>query len=405
MMNKSNLELSKRLIPENYVQQAAQALSVRENKIRILLEQRRLPDEGWDETTIEVLLQQLSLMDSNNFPGNCGAGEREARISSELVARRHFRMGHGIGRSGDINEVQPKAAGSSLMSKLTNSLVLQVLREAGAPSTASAFVVPMATGMSLVLCLLTLRHRRKGAKYVIWPRIDQKSCFKCMLTAGFEPVIVQNKLYEDELRTDIEALEKSIEELKAENIVCVLTTTSCFAPRTPDRLEEVAKLCKQYNIPHLVNNAYGVQSSKCMHLIQEASKIGRLDAYVQSSDKNFMVPVGGSIIAGFDKNLIEEIGKTYPGRASAAPSVDMFITLLDLGKQGFQKLLQQRKHRFNHLKQELTKIAEKHGERLLDTRHNPISLGITLSSFHGLEGKSLTQIGSMLFTRCISGAR
>jgi len=35
------------------------------------------------------------------------------------------------------------------------------------------------------------------------------------------------------------------------------------------RLEEVAKLCKDFDVPHLVNNAYGVQSSKCMHLIQQ----------------------------------------------------------------------------------------------------------------------------------------
>ena len=35
------------------------------------------------------------------------------------------------------------------------------------------------------------------------------------------------------------------------------------------RLEEVAKLCKEQNVPHIVNNAYGVQSSKCMHLIQQ----------------------------------------------------------------------------------------------------------------------------------------
>lgn len=35
------------------------------------------------------------------------------------------------------------------------------------------------------------------------------------------------------------------------------------------RLEEVAVICSEFNIPHLVNNAYGVQSSKCMHLIQQ----------------------------------------------------------------------------------------------------------------------------------------
>lgn len=28
-------------------------------------------------------------------------------------------------------------------------------------------------------------------------------------------------------------------------------------------------MCAKHNIPHIVNNAYGVQSSKCMHLIQQ----------------------------------------------------------------------------------------------------------------------------------------
>lgn len=48
----------------------------------------------------------------------------------------------------------------------------------------------MATGMALVLCLLTLRQERAKAKYVLWPRIDQKSCFKAIATAG----IAQSKI-------------------------------------------------------------------------------------------------------------------------------------------------------------------------------------------------------------------
>jgi len=97
--------------------------------------QRALPDEGWDDLTIELFLHEIALMDSNNFIGtrsamanciglayafpvrcrhaeNVGVGEREARIASKLVARRHYNLGHGIGRSGDIAAVQPKAAGT-----------------------------------------------------------------------------------------------------------------------------------------------------------------------------------------------------------------------------------------------------------------------------------------------------
>lgn len=54
----------------------------------------------------------------------------------------------------------------------------------GVRSAKACLVLPVATGMSLVMTLLTLKQQRPGAKYVIWPRIDQKSCFKCILTAG-----------------------------------------------------------------------------------------------------------------------------------------------------------------------------------------------------------------------------
>ncbi|MGH0121189.1 UNVERIFIED_CONTAM: hypothetical protein FKN15_041623 [Acipenser sinensis] len=282
-------------------------------------------------------------MDSNNFLGNCGVGEREGRVASSLVARRHYRLIHGIGRSGDIAAVQPKAAGSSLLNKLTNAVVLDILKAAGVRTVSSCFVVPMATGMSLTLCFLTLRHRRPKAKYILWPRIDQKSCFKSMITAGFEPVIVESLLEGDELRTDLQTVEIKIKELGPENIVCVHSTTSCFAPRVPDRLEELAQMCAKYEIPHIVNNAYGVQSSKCMHLIQQGARVGRIDAFVQSLDKNFMVPVGGAIIAGFNESFIQEISRMYPGRASASPSLDVLITLLSLGTNGYKQLLKERK--------------------------------------------------------------
>ncbi|RMX55716.1 hypothetical protein pdam_00016046 [Pocillopora damicornis] len=386
-MFSGSFEACGNIIPVSYVQQAQNARKSRENQIRIFLEHRKWPSEGWDDTSIELLLQELSIMDSNNFPGNAGAGEREGRVISSLVSRRHFRLSHGIGRSGDIAAVQPKAAGSSLLMKLTNCMALDVIKLAGVRSAKACLVLPVATGMSMVMTLLTLKQQRPGAKFVIWPRIDQKSCFKCILTAGFEPVIVENVLEGDELRTDLAAVEKQIKDLGTENVLCVFTTTSCFAPRIPDRyiasdspstkeiLEEVAKLCKEQNVPHIVNNAYGVQSSKCMHLIQQAARIGRVDAFIQSTDKNFLVPVGGAIVAGFDENFIDAVSKTYPGRASATPSIDLFITLLSLGSVGYQQLLRQRKEVYNYLSEGLSKVAESHGERLLVTKGNPISLG------------------------------
>ena len=47
--------------------------------------------------------------------------------------------------------------------------------------------------------------------------------------------MIENVLEGDELHTNMTALTQKIEQIGAENIVCVMTTTSCFAPRVPDR--------------------------------------------------------------------------------------------------------------------------------------------------------------------------
>jgi O-phospho-L-seryl-tRNASec:L-selenocysteinyl-tRNA synthase len=99
-------------------------------------------------------------MDTNNFPKKVGVGERESRIYSNLVAQRNFNMGHGIGRSGDVSAVQPKAAGSSLMYKLTKHLVKDAIKLSGYQQVNDAIVLPLATGMSLSLCLLSLKSKR-----------------------------------------------------------------------------------------------------------------------------------------------------------------------------------------------------------------------------------------------------
>ncbi|XP_045853468.1 O-phosphoseryl-tRNA(Sec) selenium transferase isoform X1 [Meles meles] len=404
-MNRESFAAGERLVSPAYVRQGCEARRSHEHLIRLLLEKGKCPEDGWDESTLELFLHELAVMDSNNFLGNCGVGEREGRVASALVARRHYRFIHGIGRSGDISAVQPKAAGSSLLNKITNSLVLDILKLAGVPTVTNCFVVPMATGMSLTLCFLTLRHKRPKAKYIIWPRIDQKSCFKSMITAGFEPVVIENVLEGDELRTDLKAVESKVQELGPDSILCVHSTTSCFAPRVPDRVEELALICANYGIPHIVNNAYGVQSSKCMHLIQQGARVGRIDAFIQSLDKNFMVPVGGAIIAGFNDSFIQEISKMYPGRASASPSLDVLITLLSLGSNGYKKLLKERKEMFSYLSSQLEKLSECYNERLLYTPHNPISLAMTLKTLSEYQDRSVTQLGSMLFTRQVSGAR
>lgn len=52
---------------------------------------------------------------------------------------------------------------------------------------------------------------------------------------GYEPVVIENVLEEDMLRTDLKAITEKIAELGSDQVACVLTTTSCFAPRAIDK--------------------------------------------------------------------------------------------------------------------------------------------------------------------------
>ena len=141
------------------------------------------------------------------------------------------------------------------------------------------------------------------------------------------------KIKGDQLETDLDAIRAIITEKSKENIFCVMSTTrfifhdsylmsinycqckhSCFAPRGADDVEAIARLCKELDIPHIVNNAYGIQvikvdcilskvthhslllllllffqSSETAKEITRAMRVGRIDAVVSSTDKNFMV--------------------------------------------------------------------------------------------------------------------
>ncbi|GFY43893.1 o-phosphoseryl-tRNA(Sec) selenium transferase [Trichonephila inaurata madagascariensis] len=402
-MDSTTLKATKYFVRQ-YSDQAFQCFESRRKKIMKLFESKSCPDVPWKDEEIEVFLHEIAMMDSNNFIGSCGVGEREARFASQIVARRHYYMGHGIGRSGDITEIQPKAAGSSLIGQLSNCMILDLLKSIGLPSLKKCIIVPLATGMSILLCLRTLHSSRPEAKYVIWPRLDQKSCFKCILASGLVPRIVKNVDTGKGLVGCVEDIEKEIESLGPDNIVCVLSTVSSFAPKVPDDVVNIAQLCKKYNVPHIVNNAYGIQSPSYLESIEKASK-SRVDLFVSSTDKNFMVPVGGSIICGFEAKIVDEVGKMYPGRGSANPSMDMFITLLNIGKKGFLELLDERKKMFIYLKNELEKVSQEFGGEVLETPGNQLSLAFVFSQFGSLHHKFFTEIGSMLFSKFVMGAR
>jgi O-phospho-L-seryl-tRNASec:L-selenocysteinyl-tRNA synthase len=82
-----------------------------------------------------------------------------------------------------------------------------------------------------------------------------------------EPVIVS-----DQLMTDLEGMEKEIKSMGAAKILCLYSTTSCFAPRARDDVTAIAKLCGKHDIFHLINNAYGLQDNACSKIIEKASR-------------------------------------------------------------------------------------------------------------------------------------
>lgn len=96
-------------VPPAYLKLGVEGVAQRSSLVNTLLHQRGLPAHGWDDLQVQLLLMSLSAMDSNNFPDRAGAGEREGRVFSRLVAQRHFGLAHGIGRSGELTEAQVRA--------------------------------------------------------------------------------------------------------------------------------------------------------------------------------------------------------------------------------------------------------------------------------------------------------
>lgn len=74
----------------------------------------------------------------------------------------------------------------------------------GLPMIKDALILPFATGMSITITLLTLKSQFPDKDYVIFPRIDQKTCLKCIFTANLKPLIVDPIIEGDELRTNVD---------------------------------------------------------------------------------------------------------------------------------------------------------------------------------------------------------
>ncbi len=134
-------------------------------------------------------------------------------------------------------------------------------------------ILPCATGMTISLVLLALSSYRPSCKAVLWLRIDQKTCLKSIYTAGCTAHVISNRMEGDNVVTDLDGLAAAIAQVGAENVLAVISTTSCFAPRRPDDVKGVAKLCKEAQIPHVVNHAYGLQDSQTNKMLCSAGAL------------------------------------------------------------------------------------------------------------------------------------
>ncbi len=362
--------------------------------IKRLFEQRTLPKEGWSDESIRLLLKVLSSMDTDKDPKAARIGEREARIASPLVSELAAGFNHGVGRSGVLIDPQPKAAGGSLMYQIANRLATDLLKKFGIENISGAYIIPLATGMSIGLALKVARDLT-GGQEVVYPRIDHKSPLNGISLVDLQPKIVQCKLDGDAVISDPNDVEAAINERTS----AILTTTTFFPPRQPDDIISIAKIAKDKRIPHVINNAYGVQSPVIMKMIRSAIFKGRVDAIIQSTDKNFLCPVGGSIIAGPDEEFLKRVAHSYAGRATAAPVVQFLAAILSLGENGYRELIQQQNECFNLLKKRLKETAEKHGERLLEV-NSTIAVAMTIT-----EPRIAHKIGEQLYTSRVTGPR
>jgi len=120
-----------------------------------------------------------------------------------------------------------------------------------------------------------------------------------------------------------------------------------------------------------------------------------------------MVPVGGAVVVSPQAAFIDVVSGCYPGRASMAPVLDLFMTLLSMGEQGYRRLLEERQRLCVVLQEGLRSLTEQHGLLLLPASRNSISTAVLLDPLVPEQSRreSLTFLGSMLFQRSVSGCR
>ncbi len=389
-------EKLKDLIPSNHLARGLTTLGTRMQPLKELLDQRTIPEKGWSEDQIAAFIELLASMDTDKDPKAARVGEREGRVASPLVDRLGAGFCHGIGRSGQIAAPQPKAPGGSIMYMLVNRFATTILRKRGLPNINGAILLPLSTGMSIFLSLAACRKSRTGT-HVVYPRVDHQSPLRGIAAAGYSVNQVETLIAGDAVRCDVAKIRDAI----SKDTAAIVSTTTFFPPREPDDVKGIAKLAADLDIPHIINNAYGVQSDEIMAKVRGAIDAGRVDYVVQSTDKNFLTPVGGAIVASPTKERIEILSNTYAGRATAAPAVQFFAAMLSMGFEGYDAQISKQKLMRKLLSERLGEVAAKCGERVLNV-FNPVAAAMTLGVSRKKAPKDL---GGALYQLRVTGPR
>lgn len=381
-------------IPESMKNRGRIVLDALLSPIKDILSRQKFPEESLSDLQIELLFQVLSSMDTDKDPKAARVGEREARIASPYISKLSAGFNHGVGRSGQLTGAQPKAVGASIMQQVANRVALDAVRSLGLPNVKHGLVTPLSTGMTLSLVFAALK-RKLDVQKVLYPRIDHKSPKRGIAYAGLSEVSVPTILEDDAVRADLGHIERLMEK---EDKFAVLSTTTFFPPREPDPVKEIAKLCQEHSVPFVINNAYGVQSEEIMKRVSSAIDAGRVDAVIQSGDKNFLTPVGSALVVTSEEETIDWIAESYAGRATAAPIAQTLAALLALGHKNYLSLREGQKKNKQLLEDEMNSLAEKIGQRVLSV-FNPIANAITMDDL------DVKEIGGRLYNERVTGPR
>jgi len=95
---------------------------------------------------------------------------------------------------------------------------------------------------------------------------------------------------------------------------------------------------------------------------------------IQSTDKNFLVPVGGAIVHSPSPTFLQDVAIMYPGRANMSPIFDLFVTFLSMGEDGLMELWTERQRLLVILQEKLQDFAERRGMQY-------VLFGIAVSTF------------------------